>query len=183
MFDIEAPVTSAQLAKLLGISQRRIQMLQAAGLLSAYPGAKGLNAVLSIKKYCAHLREQAAGRGTAPGDSTKRQSGAFDVRWETAKLKSSQRRLVNLKARILEGSAIPVEAIRPAWERVARAVQGAVMAAPGVIRGKLPHLTPFDEQTIDQVLRDLLTDAEMTLEPPKLGGDHDLEAVNGPVAE
>ena len=162
MFDIESPVTAAQLASLLGISQRRIQGLKAAGILSAYPGAPGLNAVLSIKKYCAHLREQAAGR------EARQSTGRLDIKLEAAKLKRAQRVHVELSNKILGGSAIPIEQIRPAWERVARAVQGAVMAAPSALRFRLPHLTAHDEAEIEKTLRDLLNDAGMVEEPPKL---------------
>jgi phage terminase Nu1 subunit (DNA packaging protein) len=173
MFDLDAPITAAKLGGLLNLSERRVRELKASGVFPPHLSGRGIDGQVSIRNFCAALSTRADAREV-------RRAEALDVRQESARLKAAQRRHIDLKNAILEGQSVPIEQIRPAWERVARAVQGAVMAAPSALRFRLPHLTAHDEAEIEQTLRDLLNDAGMGPEPPALESiDSDFEfAVN-----
>ena len=161
MFDLDAPITAAKLGGLLNLSERRVRELKASGVFPPHSSGRGIDGQVSIRNFCAALAKRADAREV-------KRAGTLDIRQESAKLKRAQRKHVELKNKVLEGSLIPVDAVRPAWERVARAVQAAVMAAPGAIRFRLPHLSAHDEAEIDEILRDQLSGAGMGLEPPKL---------------
>jgi phage terminase Nu1 subunit (DNA packaging protein) len=90
---------------------------------------------------------------------------------ENARLKIAQRRNYDLKNSILEGSAIPYEAIAPAWARVVRAIRSAMLAVPGKARFRLQHLTPRDAEVIGEIIRDQLEAAALTDQPPAINGD------------
>jgi phage terminase Nu1 subunit (DNA packaging protein) len=150
-------ISAANLAKKFGLSTRMLQDLVAIGAIPKAVSTRGWDEDAAILSYVTYLRQRAAGR-VHSADSAN----------ETVLLKAEQRKNMALRNAVLEGSLIPVDAIRPGWERVARAVQTAVMSAPGAIRFRLPHLTLYDEQTIEEVLRDQLADAGMGLEPPEI---------------
>jgi phage terminase Nu1 subunit (DNA packaging protein) len=169
--DSKGAVPSATLAQLFACDERTIRNL--AGQNIVVKAGRGQYVLAqSIKNYVIHLREQAAGRMGA--------DDKIDVVKEGALLKREQRRNVQLRNAILEGSAIAVEDIAPAWARVVRAVRAGVLAAPGKIRFRLPHISAHDEAVIDEVLRQALDDAAMRDEPPAIdGAKADLEADDG----
>ena len=151
-------VPAATLAALFGLDDRTVRKLAADGIVIK-GGARGEYALgASIKNYVTHLREQAAGR--LGRDET------IDPAKENALFKREQRRNYELKNAILEGSAVPVDALEPAWAIIVRAVRSGVLAAPGKIRMRLPHLTNHDGEVIEEVLRQQLEDAALTDEPP-----------------
>ena len=92
----------------------------------------------------------------------------MDAITEGALLKREQRKNYELKNAILNGSAIPVEAIEPAWARVVRAGRMAVLAAPARIRFRLPHLSDSDQVVIEEELREQLESAGVAGAPPKV---------------
>jgi phage terminase Nu1 subunit (DNA packaging protein) len=152
MFDLDAPITAAKLGGLLNLSERRVRELKASGVFPPHLSGCGLDGPVSIKNYCAALAKRAEARDA-------RRAEAIDVRQETAKLKRAQRLHIELKTAVLEGTLVPLEELQPAWSRVARSIMTAVMAAPGRIKFQLPHLTAFDEQVIEDLLREALNDA------------------------
>jgi len=89
---------------------------------------------------------------------------------ENARLKISQRKNFDLKNAILEGNVVPYEQIFPAWARVVRAIRSARLAVPGKARFRLQHLTPRDAEVINEIIRDQLTAAALTDEPPATNG-------------
>ena len=87
----------------------------------------------SVRNYVRHLREVAAGR----------QGNELNAVDENARLKMAQRENYELKNSILRASAIPYEAIAPAWARVVRAIRSAMLAVPGKAHFRLV-VGPFE---------------------------------------
>src|SRR5215472_11669964 len=141
---LEAPITAVKLGQLLGISERRVCALKAAGILAAHSAGRGLDIAESVRGYCDHLRCQAAGRQA-------KELGRLDLKQETARLKVSQRKHVDLKNAVIERTHVPLAALEPSWARVVRAVRGAVLAIPGRARFALPHLSVHDSQVLEEV--------------------------------
>ena len=115
----------------------------------------------SVRNYVRHLREAAA----------RRQGNELNAVDENARLKIAQRQNYELKNSILSRSAIPYEAIAPAWARVVRAIRSSMMAVPGKARFRLQHLTPRDAEVLNEIIRDQLAAAALTDEPPAINGD------------
>src|ERR1700736_3371460 len=136
-------ITGQSLAGLLDLDVRSITELSRTGIIVG-SGVRGRYLLApSVRNYVRHLREVAAGR----------QGNELNAVDENARLKIAQRRNYDLKNSILEGSAIPYEAIAPAWARVVRAIRSAMMAVPGKARFRLQHLTPRAE-VIGEIIRD-----------------------------
>jgi phage terminase Nu1 subunit (DNA packaging protein) len=106
------------------------------------------------------LREVAAGR----------QGNELNAVDENARLKIAQRENYELKNSIIRGSAIPYEAIAPAWARVVRAIRSAMLAVPGKARFRLQYLSPRDAEVIGEIIRDQLKTAALTDQPPVING-------------
>lgn len=152
-------VPASTLAGLFKVDERTIRKLASDGIV-VKGGPRGAYVLgPSIQNYVVHLREQAAGR--LGRDET------IDPAKENALFKREQRRNYALKNAILEGSAIPIDKIEPAWAIVARTVLSAMLAVPGKVRMRLPHLTTHDGQVIEVVIREQLTDAALADEPPR----------------
>jgi len=154
-------VTGQSLAGLFDVDLRSIQELARSGIVVS-AGARGRFLLApSVRNYVRHLREVAAGR----------QGNELNAIDEGARLKIAQRKNYDLKNSILEGSAIPYEAIAPAWARVVRAIRSAMLAVPGKARFRLQHLTPRDAEVIGEIIRDQLEAAPLTDQPPAINGD------------
>lgn len=172
-----ATATSAELAKWLGISDRAVRDAAKAGHVIR-EGRNAYDLEASVRAYCANLREQAAGR-------LGRDDELDPVR-ENALLKRSQRELNEIRKSEAEGRLIPLEAIEPAWARVATATRAAVLGVPGRLRFRLPHLTAHDGKVAEEICRDALEAAAMSLAPPgadateaaETAGDEDDAGVN-----
>ena len=150
-------VPASQLASLFDCSEKTIRQLAIAGIVvKAGRGQYALGQ--SIQSYVKHLRAQAAGR--LGRDET------IDPSKESALFKREQAKHYALKNAILEGTVVPVDKLEPAWAIIVRAVRSAMLAAPGKIRMRLPHLSAHDGEVIDEVIRAGLTDAALSDEPP-----------------
>jgi phage terminase Nu1 subunit (DNA packaging protein) len=154
-------ITGQSLAGLLDLDMESIRKLHNSGILIG-SGERGRYLLApSVRNYVRHLREIAAGR----------QGNELNAVDENARLKIAQRRNYDLKNSILEGSAVPYEAIAPAWARVVRAIRSAMLAIPGEARFRLQHLTPRDAEIIGEIIRDQLEAAALTDQPPAINGD------------
>ena len=152
-------VPASQLAALFDCDEKTIRNLAAKGIV-AKAGRGEYLLGQSIKSYVKHLREIAAGR---IGSDDK-----LDPVLENVLLKRAQRRNVDLKSAVLEGSAIPIDKIEPGWAIVVRTVRSAMLAVAPKLGMKLPHLTAFDRQTIEELIREQLLDAGLTDAPPQI---------------
>ncbi len=141
--------SAGELAKLFGIQPRAIQALAAKGAVARATHGR-YRRDDSIRTYCTHLRESAAGRLA--------REGGDDVLSASAGLKIEQTMLARARRRVLEGAVIDVERLQPLWTRHARVVRASVLAIPSRARAALPHLSAFDAAKIEEITRDALTD-------------------------
>src|SRR3984893_17204725 len=153
-------ITGQSLAGLLDLEMTSITALACSGIVVG-SGVRGRYLLApAVRNYVRHLREIAAGR----------QGNELNAVDEDARLKIAQRQNYELKNSILSGSAIPYEAIAPAWARVVRAIRSAMLAIPGEARFRLQHLTPRDTEVLNEIIRDQLTAAALTDQPPAISG-------------
>src|SRR6202047_3229304 len=101
-------ITRQRLASLLHLDIRSITALARSGIVVG-SGVRGRYLLApSVRNYVRHLRGVAAGR----------QGNELNAVDENARLKIAQRQNYELKNSILRASAIPYEAIAPAWARI-----------------------------------------------------------------
>jgi len=153
-------IPGQSLAGLLDLDIRSITELARSGIVVG-SGFRGRYLLApSVRNYVRHLREIAAAR----------QGNELNAVDENVRLKIAQRQNYELKNSILSGSAIPYEAIAPAWARVVRAIRSAMMAVPGKARFRLQHLTSRDAEVIGEIIRDQLEAAALRDQPPAISG-------------
>jgi terminase small subunit / prophage DNA-packing protein len=158
--DLAKPVTSLKFGELTGISRRRVEDLKSAGILVPHSSGRGLAGEESIRGYCSHLRQIAAGRQA-------REAKTPDLKAATAALREAQKRHYDLKNAAIEGELVPLCQLQPAWNRVTRAVRSAVLAIPGRARFALPHLTVHDASVLEDICRDQLEVAALGDKAPQ----------------
>jgi phage terminase Nu1 subunit (DNA packaging protein) len=143
----EDHISADGLGDLIGISGRQVREFSKRGIIvKAGTGAYDRRA--SVRAYCAHLREQAAGR-----------SGSKTLTDERIRVAKEQADALEMRNATTRGEMIPAREVEQAWATVLRDVRAAVMAIPSRIQQRLGHLTPHDVAEIDSEIRIALTEA------------------------
>lgn len=136
--------STGALAALLGVTPRSVTELSRKGVLS--PAGRGSWPVRdSVRAYCAHLREQAAGRSSDTNLTAER------IR--VAQAQAEKLELANSAAR---GELVPAKQVQSTWAGVLRDVRAALLAVSSRCGARLPHLTAHDVATIDIEIRSAL---------------------------
>ena len=126
--NLDTTCTQAQFGELVGISQPAVSDLLTREVIQ--PGA---TAGAWLIGYCAHLREQAAGRG-ADGELAYQRSELARVSRERAEIKLALERR----------EYAPVSLIEQVLATVGRTIAGSLEALPGTLHKRCPALTPED---------------------------------------
>ncbi|WP_029356242.1 hypothetical protein [Bosea sp. 117] len=134
-----------ELADTLGVSLRAVHDLAARGIIQKV--ARGAFAPDSVARYCAHLREQAAGRDGG-------NSAIAAERLREARERADRLALANATSRRELVSAAEVERV---WVRVLTDLRAAMLAIPGRIAGRM-NLAAVDIAAIDSEIRQALTE-------------------------
>jgi phage terminase Nu1 subunit (DNA packaging protein) len=114
-------VKSSALQRLLGINKSVLNELAEQGI--AMRGEKrGTYRMETVTRYCAHLREQAAGRGGEAGASARERLGA------------AQATLAEVRAAQLAGETVPKAEVEKHWTAKLRAFRNRILAVPGKLR-------------------------------------------------
>jgi phage terminase Nu1 subunit (DNA packaging protein) len=136
-----------ELGDLLGITSRAVTELGRRGVLQRH--AVGIWPVRdSVRAYCAHLREQAAGR-----------AGSTTLTAERVRVAREQADALEMKNAIQRREMLPAREVESAWGEVLRGVRAAMLALPSRIQERLPHLTRHDTSEIDHEVRAALEEA------------------------
>ena len=94
-----------------------------------------------------------------------------DAARANAELKDAQRKLVEARLEQLSGSLISLPEIEQAWAEIALNVKQMLLALPARARFQLPHLTGEDQDKLDELVRDMLTEVAFVTDPPRLPAD------------
>lgn len=134
--DLSGPVTQAEFAELVGISQPAVSQLIAAGVL-----ADGAPALLWLQAYVSRLREQAAGRSQA-------------LATERAALARSQREGQEIKNAAARKEFAPIAVLGDVLGMASAGVSDRIDALRGDLRRRCPELSEAALGVIDGVLAD-----------------------------
>jgi phage terminase Nu1 subunit (DNA packaging protein) len=132
MQDLDQPCTQAQFGELIGVSQPAVSDMIAREVLT--PGDSARRWLLA---YCAHMREQAAGRG-ADGELAFQRSELARVSRERAEIKLALERR----------QYAPVAVIEQVLATVGRSIVGVLEPLHVNLHRQCPALTPEDLKLI-----------------------------------
>lgn len=135
---LDAPISQAEFAQIVGISEARVSTLISEGVL-----VKGDSAHSWLLGYCDRLRDMAAGRHSA---------GGLDLVQERAALARSQREAQELKNAVARGEFAPIGLLADVLGEASSAVVDRMDQVEGDLRKACPDL-PEDARVV--VLRTL----------------------------
>lgn len=135
---LAAPISQAEFAQIVGISEARVSTLISEGVL-----VKGDSAHGWLLGYCDRLRDMAAGRHSA---------GGLDLVQERAALARSQREAQELKNAVARGEFAPIGLLADVLGEASSAVVDRMDQVEGDLRKACPDL-PEDARVV--VLRTL----------------------------
>jgi terminase small subunit / prophage DNA-packing protein len=144
---LQDEMKTSELASIFGVSAETVRKLARSGVIvragRLFPVAE------SVRRYAAHLRDAAAGRGKASGGEA-----AVSARARLADLQADAQEMKNAVAR---GELISEAEVDSAWAEVALLVRTAVMDGVERAAGELPHMSRSDVAVLDRVMRGALT--------------------------
>lgn len=123
---LAAPISQAEFAQIVGISEARVSTLISEGVL-----VKGDNAHGWLLGYCERLRDMAAGRASV---------GGLDLVQERAALARSQREAQELKNAVARGEFAPIGLLADVLGQAASAVVDRMDQVEGDLRKACPDL-------------------------------------------
>lgn len=142
--------TGAELADLLGLSVAVVRAQADAGYIVRAPQRGRYLLRESVRRYTAHLRETASGRGD-PGS-------ASSLAKERANLARQQADVASLKAQQIRGELVPASEVEARWRAVLTNVRSGLLGVPSRVRARAPHLTIAEVDAIDREVRDVLAE-------------------------
>jgi phage terminase Nu1 subunit (DNA packaging protein) len=155
-------VTSDTLAAALGgVSKKTIERYAAANVVVRVGHGRYL-LLQSVRNVAQRLREQAAER--------LGRDDQVDAARANVELKDAQRRLTQLKIQQLEEQLITMPEVQAAWDEIGRNLKEMFLSFPARVRSLLAHLDGKDQEALDQLVREMLTEVPCCNEPPRLPG-------------
>jgi phage terminase Nu1 subunit (DNA packaging protein) len=130
IFDISKPCLQKEFAALIGVSEMAVSnLIQRQVIISGQTLGEWLT------RYCAHIREQAAGRAT---------KGDLDLATERAALARSQRERIDMQNAITRREFGPIEALEFGLSDVLVKVASQLDTIPGKLKRASDKLTADD---------------------------------------
>jgi phage terminase Nu1 subunit (DNA packaging protein) len=148
------------MAALLGLSVRAVRDLAAQGVLTPAVGRGRWRTLESLHASIDRLRNQAAGRGA--------NTSLVD---ERAKREAIEREIAAIKLAEIKGEVLTVEETSAMWAALCRKFRGLMLGFPAKARSTIPHLTPHDQQTMTELMRDALNDLADEVEQGLIGAE------------
>lgn len=140
-------ITRAELAALIGVSERMITELAKQGIvIRAARGKYQMKA--SVAAYCEHLRNTAAGRGGK--DHVESLAG------ERARLAREQADGHALKNALLRGDTLDRVEVQATWSGIMSSVRSGMLAVTPRVQQQLPALTLAEAGIIEREIREAL---------------------------
>lgn len=136
---LDAPISQAEFAQIVGVSEARISQLVSEGVIVR--GDTGHSWLLG---YCERLRDQAAGRASS-------ETGGLDLVQERAALAREQRLAQALKNAVARGEYAPIGALADVLGMASSAVVDRMDQFEGLLRKACPDL-PEEARTIALVV-------------------------------
>lgn len=153
MVDLMQPFTQSRFGELVGISQQAVSALVQRGVLGADQNGLGW-----LHAYCAHLREQAAGRAA---------TGDLDLAAERAALAKVQRERIELQNAVTRRELAPIETLEMALAMMGRKVAAVLESIPVKLKRRTTHLTSEDIEAVTAeitIARNIAASAQLDMD-------------------
>lgn len=161
MNDNPGEVTTDALAVLLGVTSRTVTELGRRGVIPRGSRRGRWHVSQCVPAYCAHLREQAAGRAGVDDDG-----GPLDLATERAKLARAQRLKLDMDTARARGELVDAEGVRVRLSAMVTLARNQLLAVPGKAKAIMPALTVRDIETIEILIVETLESlANATINP------------------
>ena len=161
------------IARLFGVSERRIQQLAKDGIIPKAEKGK-YELVGCVRGYIAFLQERAFGKDVM----------TIDAHQERARLLKAQADKTELEVKMLNRTLIPVEEVKSDWSAMAVAFRTRLLGLPTRGAHSATGLKEFHE--VEQALRELVHEAlnELSLYDPEANSSTHTQgsAAGGPAA-
>lgn len=154
--------TKAELAVILDMAMRNVSDHAAKG--SFVPAAKNgmFKTLPSIQTYVRKLREMAAGR------AEELRNPLADERLRSAQV---ERELNEIKLSNLRGEMLSAAEVSENWAAFGGQVKAKLLSVPTKVRARIPHMTAHDQETVKEIIVDILNDLADEVEATVIGGD------------
>jgi len=144
IFDLGKVCTQERFGVLVGISQQAVSDLKRRGII-----ADGQTAGEWLQRYCAQLREMAAGRAA---------NGDLDLATERAMLARSQRERIDMQNAVTRQNYGPIDALEQGLCDCMARVAAKLETIPGKLRLANDRLTADDLDIVGSILADVRND-------------------------
>ncbi|WP_295978908.1 hypothetical protein [uncultured Variovorax sp.] len=134
------PITQAEFAALIGVSEAKVSQLASEGVIVR--GAPGHTWLLA---YCERLREVAAGRASSDG-------GGLDLVQERAALARSQREAQDIKNAVARREYAPIGLLADVLGKASSAVVDRFEQLEGAMRKTCPDLPDEALATVQKII-------------------------------
>jgi phage terminase Nu1 subunit (DNA packaging protein) len=124
-------VSAEELAETIGVTDRAVRELATRGIVIKLDAGK-YDRAASVRAYCNHLREVAAGRG---GEEAQ-----LNLSAEKARLAKEQADGQALKNASLRRELVSAAEVEREWSVVLRGVRSQMLGIPSRLQQRLPHL-------------------------------------------
>lgn len=138
--NLPGTMRTKELAALLGISERNVDMLVTKNVLVKIARGR-FNTRDSIAAYCGYAR---------------RAKGNIELDAEKLRLVSEQADREALRNSAARGELVSSVEVERRWTGILRQVRSALLAVPSRVSGRAGHLTGADLEIIDREIRDAL---------------------------
>lgn len=135
---LDAQITQAQFALLVGLSEARVSQLAGDGVL-----VRGGSAREWVSAYCDRLREMAAGRGGDDGPALVA---------ERARLAREQADKIAMQNAVTRGELAPVHLLEQVIVRAGARMARLLDTIPGTVRRRYPQLGADDIAEITRIV-------------------------------
>ncbi|ACM27552.1 hypothetical protein [Rhizobium rhizogenes] len=158
---IREQCTKADLSVLMNVSMRTLRDLDSREKLVRAPKSGLYMTVPTLNACWAHIRLVAAGR-VKEAESPH----------ATERLKSAtvERQIREIALKNLKSEVLTLEEIDGAWSTFASQLKAVMLAVPGKVRSRIPHITAHDQETLRTIVKDMLVDLAAEVDASVIGG-------------
>jgi phage terminase Nu1 subunit (DNA packaging protein) len=151
---VDNTVNADRLGKMLGITERQVRNQAKAGLFDR-TGRGQYNVDDCVRAYIRYREEQLKGDSESLTDQRTR-------------LVRAQADTAELDLEIKRGNNIPIDLCKSYWQSVLGAVRSKMLSIPSSLKTKFPHLENDAVVSIDESIRDILSEVSQTGIPSNL---------------
>ena len=145
----------------MGISMRTLTDMNARGLLVRAPKTGLYLTVPTLEACWAHYRGVAA-------DRSREMNSPLAI--ERVKTLTVERQILEITLDKLKSEILTLDEVKEAWSTFASQLKAVMLTVPCKARTRIPHLTAHDQETLRNLVKDMLVDLAAEVDASVIGG-------------